>query len=263
MQDSLPMEPVPYALPKYLSPSSIGTFNQCPMRYKYAKLDKIPEPSTEPQILGSFVHEILEDLFKLDADERTEQNARKIAKGLWNDKWSKEYHDLPKKDSTENEFRWKAWWCVENYFIMEDPTSFEAEGIEAKMDGDINGGTIFGIIDRWSLSDDNKLIISDYKTGKKPRPQYEWEKKMQISIYCILLEKETGLNIDRGELLYLKSGSFARYDISEEMKEAVTKEVTDTWDQLKVSCESGEFETRTGPLCNWGNYQKICPAWRK
>ena len=62
MQDSLPMEPVPYALPKYLSPSSIGTFNQCPMRYKYAKLDKIPEPSTEPQILGSFVHEILEDL---------------------------------------------------------------------------------------------------------------------------------------------------------------------------------------------------------
>jgi len=51
MQDSLPMEPVPYALPKYLSPSSIGTFNQCPMRYKYAKLDKIPEPSTEPRTM--------------------------------------------------------------------------------------------------------------------------------------------------------------------------------------------------------------------
>ena len=81
-------------------------------------------------------------------------------------------------ESTQNQFRWKAWWCVENYFKLEDPTSFEAKGIEEKVSGDI-GVPIFGIIDRWSLEDD-KLVISDYKTGKKPRPRYEWEKQMQI-----------------------------------------------------------------------------------
>ena len=154
-----------YAEPEYMSPSSIGTFNQCPMRYKYAKLDRLPEPSTEPQVLGSFVHEILEELFKLDAKDRNESSARQIGKGLWNHSWSQEFANLPDQVSTENEFRWKAWWCVENYFKLEDPTSFEAKGIEEKVSGDIDGVPIFGIIDRWSIEDD-KLVISDYKTGK-------------------------------------------------------------------------------------------------
>ena len=76
-----------YAEPEYMSPSSIGTFNQCPMRYKYAKLDRMPEPSTEAQVLGSFVHEILEELFKLDAEDRNESSARRIGKQLWDKSW--------------------------------------------------------------------------------------------------------------------------------------------------------------------------------
>ena len=38
----LPIDPVPYEFPKYMSPSSISTFQQCPLKYKYAKLDKLP-----------------------------------------------------------------------------------------------------------------------------------------------------------------------------------------------------------------------------
>ena len=261
MQDNLPIGNVPYKTPEYMSPSSIGTFNQCPMRYKYAKLDKIPEPSTEPQVLGSFVHEILEELFKLEAVDRTETSARRLAKELWESKWRQEYLDLDKK-CDENEFRWKAWWCIENYFLMEDPTSFEAGGIEAKMNGEILGVPIYGIIDRWTLEND-KIVISDYKTGKKPRPQYEWEKKMQITIYSILLGKELDKEIERAELLYVKAGEFARYEITKELEDKVASDVRKTWEELLESCASGEFETRTGPLCNWCNYKSICPAWRK
>jgi len=261
MQDSLPVGDLPYKTPAYMSPSSIGTFNQCPMRYKYAKLDKIPEPSTEAQVLGSFVHEVLEDLFRLPSEERTEPASRKLAKDLWDKKWANEFFDLNER-CDDNEFRWKAWWCIENYFLMEDPTSFDAGGIEAKMNGDILGVPIYGIIDRWTLEND-KIVISDYKTGKKPRPQYEWEKKMQITIYSILLGKELEKEIERAELLYLKSGQFATYDVTEDLVDKVSNDVKSTWDQLVVSCESGEFETRTGPLCNWCNYKRICPAWRK
>ena len=261
MQDSLDLGNLPYETPAYMSPSSIGTFNQCPMRYKYAKLDRLTEPSTEAQVLGSFVHEVLEELFKEDKQDRTEPTARRLARDLWNSKWGAEFHDLDEK-CDENEFRWKAWWCIENYFIMEDPTSFDAGGIEAKMNGDILGVPIFGIIDRWTLEND-KIVISDYKTGKKPRPQYEWEKKMQITIYSILLGKEMDREIERAELLYLKSGQFAKYEVTDELAGKVSQDVKNTWDELVVSCESGEFETRTGPLCNWCNFKSICPAWRK
>ena len=260
MQDSLPIGPIPYDIPRYMSPSSIGTFNQCPLKYKFSRLDKIPEPSTEAQVLGSFVHEVLEELFACSSDERTEQMARSLAKNLWYSKWQNEYASLDVK-SDENEFRWKAWWCIENYFAMEDPTSFDATGIEAAMDGHIDGVPIYGIIDRWSVEND-KIVISDYKTGKKPRPQYEWEKKMQITIYSILLKEQTGMDIERAELLYLKSGQFARYNVDSSLENAVRVEVRKTWDEVTSSCESGEFETRTGPLCGWCFYKSMCPAWR-
>jgi len=251
-----------YATPEYMSPSSIGTFNQCPMRYKFAKLDRISEPSTEPQVLGSFVHEILEELFKLDAKDRNESSARQIGKGLWNHSWSQEFANLPDQVSTENEFRWKAWWCVENYFALEDPTSFDAVGIEQKVNGDIDGVPIFGIIDRWTL-EDGKMVISDYKTGKKPKPRYEWEKQMQIMIYSILLEQMTEYEVKEAELIYLKFPSKAVYKPTEKVISNVKANIVQTWDELVTSCSTGVFETRTGPLCNWCSFKGMCPAWRK
>jgi putative RecB family exonuclease len=259
VQESLDIGPVPYDYPKYLSPSSISTFQQCPLKFKFSKLDRLPSESTEAQVLGSFVHEILEELFTYPRAERTEATARKLGAELWTSKWGQEFEDLNEK-SPKNEFRWKAWWCVENYFNMEDPTSFDATGIEAKMEGDIDGVPIFGIIDRYSVEDD-KLVISDYKTGKKPRKQYEWEKKMQITIYSILLKQQTGMDIGRAELLYVKSGQFARYNVDADLENSVRVEVKHTWDQVKTMCDSGEFETRTGPLCNWCDYKHLCPEW--
>ena len=86
---------------------------------------------------------------------------------------------------------------------------------------------------------------------------------MQITIYSILLGKEMDKEIERAELLYLKSGQFAKYKVTDELAGRVSQDVKNTWDELVVSCESGEFETRTGPLCNWCNFKPICPAWRK
>lgn len=262
MQEQLDLGNIPYTMPKYLSPSAIGTFNQCPMRYRFSKLDKIPEPSTEAQVLGSYVHEVLELLFQIPAEDRTESSARGIAKNLWEEKWGEEYFSLDKK-SDRNEFRWKVWWCIENYFSLEDPTSFTPEGLESKVEGDIDGVPIFGIIDRWNISDSGKLIISDYKTGKKPRPQYEWEKKMQIMIYVELLEKMLGLEAEKAELIYLKSPSRAVYEPNAKIRNEVKVTLRNTWDELTDSCSTGEFECRTGPLCNWCSFKQICPAWRK
>lgn len=260
MQDSLELGDIPYKYPSYISPSSISTFQQCPLKFKFSKLDRLPSESTEAQVLGSFVHEVLEELFKCERKDRTENTAKRLARELWSSKWFEEY-DALKEKSDENEFRWKAWWCIENYFAMEDPTSFDATGIEAKMNGEIDGVPIFGIIDRWHIEDD-KIVVSDYKTGKKPRPQYEWEKKMQIAIYSMLLKAQTGMDVKRAELLYVKSGQFAKYELDSDLESEVRVEVKNTWEQVKSMCDSGVFETRTGPLCNWCDYQPICPEFR-
>ena len=68
MQDSFDLGPLKYDYPKYMSPSSISTFQQCPLKFKFYKLDRLPTESTEAQHLGSFVHEVLEELFTYPRD---------------------------------------------------------------------------------------------------------------------------------------------------------------------------------------------------
>lgn len=261
MQFSLDLGSVPYNLPEYVSPSSLSTFQQCPLKYKFSRLDKLPSEPTEAQVLGSFVHEILEELFGYDPNDRTLTVARAVARKLWSDKWNAEFDQLKVKSSV-NDFRWQSWWCVENYFAMEDPTIFQPNGIEVKVDGIIGGAPVLGIVDRWHL-EDNGIVVSDYKTGKKPNAKYEWEKKLQITMYCILLSEQTGFDINRAELLYLKSARYATYEISNELIDTVTENVSETWVQIGKMCESGVFDTKVGPLCNWCDYKNICPAWVK
>jgi len=74
--------------PEYLSPSSIGTYRQCPLKFKYSKIDKLPDPSGPEAILGNFVHAILEELYKLPQEFRTQQQAKEIAKELWLSEWN-------------------------------------------------------------------------------------------------------------------------------------------------------------------------------
>jgi hypothetical protein len=57
--------------PNYLSPSSIRLFRDCPQKFKLSKFDKIQEPPTWQQYVGTFVHDVLEHLYQVDADERT------------------------------------------------------------------------------------------------------------------------------------------------------------------------------------------------
>ena len=76
--------------PDYLSPSSIGTFKQCPQKFKFNKIDLIPDPSNHWAVLGNFVHDILEEMYKLPAELRTIVNCRPLAKQIWDDKWAEE-----------------------------------------------------------------------------------------------------------------------------------------------------------------------------
>ena len=57
-------------LPKHLSASSITTYEQCPLRFRFSRIDRIPEPTTEAMILGTFVHEILEIMYSQIPNER-------------------------------------------------------------------------------------------------------------------------------------------------------------------------------------------------
>ena len=66
--------------PPHLSPSSMGTFRQCPLKWKYNKIDKIPDPSGKEALMGNFVHDVLEELYGLPPEERSQAQAQSLAR---------------------------------------------------------------------------------------------------------------------------------------------------------------------------------------
>lgn len=246
--------------PQHLSPSSISTWQQCPLRFRYSRLDKLPEPSTQPQLLGSFVHEVLEHLYLEPAESRTVSEARQITSRLWNDKWADEVSVLGLNEEQLHKFRWQSWWCVEALWAMEDPQKMELGGVEQPLDMMVGDAKLLGILDRYHVNDDGKVVISDYKTGKKPKPRYEGEKRFQLTVYADLVQQKLNQTVDFAELLYLKEG--VRWQISPTAQdiEEMRNTVQTVWSEVLYSCSSGAFEARRTILCDWCHYKSHCPA---
>lgn len=247
--------------PEYLSPSSISTFHQCPLKYKFSRIDGMSEPPTEHTLLGNFVHEILENFYALDPSMRTMANARVLAHDIWG-KYSDDVAKILRFEQELKSFRWRAWWCVENLLKIELPEIMHFDGIETALDHEVDGVRVKGFIDRWSFSD-NKIVIGDYKTGKVPALKYRADKFDQLLIYGVILSEIYEKEIQTVELLYLKDGIKLTLDPTTEQIQKVKDLLTDTRKQIDIRCESEVFEPTVSALCGWCNFKPICPEWSK
>lgn len=247
--------------PEFLSPSSISTWQQCPLKYKYSRIDKITDPPTEATVLGNFVHDALERLYLQDASERTLSNAQTIMRALWTDEYEKKASDvLGGMANKMHDFRWRAWWCVENYFAMESPQSLSFDGLEDYVTGKIGNASLRGYVDRWNKSSDG-IVIGDYKTGKTPRPQWRGDKFQQLLIYAVLLEEIQNTSVSSLELLYLKDGVRLVHAVKQKELEQTKQTVMSVHSEIEQACSTANFEARKHRLCDWCSYKPFCPAW--
>lgn len=248
--------------PPHLSPSSMGTYNQCPMKFRFSKIDKLPDEPSEATLLGNLVHDVCEQFYMYEPNERTKELIVPLFTEVWESgNWIERIHPYVIGDKKIREFKWRAVWCVENLWKVETPEDIEPEGLEYKLNGELSGVNLLGFIDRYSLSD-NKLVISDYKTGKVPNPKYGGDKFLQLKIYASLA-KELGVGeTGKLELLYLKDGVKLEHDFTQSDYDETVEYVTNTKKAIEVSCETHEFDTNKTALCNWCAYKPQCPAWR-
>lgn len=250
--------------PPYLSPSSLDTFLQCPLKFKYSRIDRLVDPPTEATTLGSFVHAVLEDMYRLNPEERTMDTARQLMSQHWFNTFQEEILSVLGNNTTAlREFRWRAWWCVENFFKLEDPTTITPAGIEHELNSSIAGVPIRGFIDRWTRGEEG-IVITDYKTGKTPQPRYMADKYRQLLIYGDILSTELDEPLEAIELLYLKDGVRKSRKTDDALRrdiDNVRSIISQTYEQVLTRCDAGVFEPTPNRLCDWCSYKSFCPAW--
>ena len=259
---SEPQEGPPYTPPPYLSASSMATFHQCPLKFKYNKIDGIPDSPSSATLLGNFVHETLEEFYALPSSERNINSARTLASKVWHDAdWENRIRGYVRDDSVR-QFRWSAWWCLENVFKIEQPHDIEVRGIESEVNGPIGTATVKGFIDRYENIGEG-FRVSDYKTGKTPKASWLADKYLQLQIYATLLNDSGVANVTEIQLLYLKDGvSFKHQLVDDDFKRTI-KYVQESHEAIQEACESGNFPFNKSKLCDWCAYKSMCPGWKK
>jgi len=257
------VEDLPYVLPDYVSPSSLATYSQCPLKYKYSRVNKIQEPPTQATLLGNFVHDVLEAFYgSLKPQDRTVSSLRSLSTTVWADgDWANRISGIVHHSETKN-FRWNAWWCLENVFKVENPVGVAVSGVETEINGKIGDATLKGYVDRWVLENE-KIRISDYKTGKTPKEYYVGDKFVQLLIYAIVLAEQEKSEVESVELLYLKDGKKFVKSVDSAAIGSVSEMVVKTYSEILSSFESDDWPAKPSKLCYWCFYKDtICEYWK-
>jgi putative RecB family exonuclease len=253
---------MPYPLPPTLSPSRVSAFTDCGLAYRFANLDRLPEPPSPHATKGTLVHAALERLFAHPAAARTPVLATAClddaAAAMTEDP---ELAGLGLDDEGMAAFVHDAHRLLGRYFEMEDPRQVHAVGLELRVEAEVGGVTLRGIIDRLDRLPDGSFEVVDYKTGRAPGERYEKAKLLGVDTYALLVERILGVRPAAVRLLYLGDGVAITCRPSDQNTRFIEAKVGAIWQSIQRANATDSFKPKPGRLCDWCAFQQWCPSF--
>jgi putative RecB family exonuclease len=251
-----------FPVPRSLSPSKVSSFTDCALAFRFSVIDRLPDPPTIATNRGTLVHAALERLHVLAPAERTPAAARACLDAAATElRTDPEYLSLGLDDEAAAAFRAEAAVLVDNYFRLEDPTRVRAIGLELKVEAEIDGIRLRGIIDRLELDDDGELVVTDYKTGGAPTTHHERKRLSGVHIYSLLCEQLLGRRPRSVQLLYLREPLALTTVPTDRSTRGTRRTLGAVWQAVERACEREDFRPQTSRLCDFCAYQAYCPSY--
>jgi len=176
--------------------SRIDTYNQCAAKYFYSYIQKEPRQFNAPAVLGNIVHSVLENTLDnnkpLDIQEITEEYEKNITVWDPDNKLGKELVSVGRE-------------ILNEFFDRNGDTEFSIYDKELAFDFILASYRIIGFIDRVDVLD-NRVHITDYKTGKWEVSAKDIPSNLQLGIYALAMHNIFPEKEIYAELYYLRSG---------------------------------------------------------
>ncbi|MFK7917637.1 MAG: RecB family exonuclease [Ilumatobacter sp.] len=254
-------EPV-WPIPSSLSPSRVSSFTSCPMQFRFASVQRLPEPPGVAATRGSVVHRALELLFEQPNAHRTpEALAATLATALDEYSTDPDYVALGLDEAGAATFRKDCDKLTEKYFQMEDPSTIRDIGLEVRMAANVGSLELRGIIDRLELDQNGELIVTDYKTGRAPSGRYEQKSLAGVHFYSFLCEAVLGRRPAKIRLMYLSNGETIETTPSAQSVRFINTRTNAVWKAVERACTTGDFRPNQSKLCDWCSFKSWCPAF--
>lgn len=257
------------SVPTY-SPSKLSLFEQCPRRYFYVNIARVPgEPTIQhpATFMGSRVHEALEHLYSQLCGGRLLTSDELLAwfHQRWAERWTTEPASVAAWDSPA---RWESIGadCLRRYYSHHHP--FDADetlGVERFVEFPLDPeGTIRvrGFIDRLARTRDGMVRVHDYKTQEDVPTQEEVDSHEQLTFYELAVRHELN-HSGPVELVwhFVRAGVARTSRRTPEQLERVRADAISLVREIESrAAQEDRFEPKPSRLCQWCEHRKRCPA---
>ncbi|MDE2040519.1 MAG: PD-(D/E)XK nuclease family protein [Elusimicrobia bacterium] len=243
---------MPFSLPRPLSHSSISLFQDCPQKYKFKYVDKIPEKPRHFFSFGQSVHSALEFLYAVQAPPPPTLEA---LLACYQERWvSAGYRD----GDQEAQYFEDGKRILAAYYRKHAKDFAVPLFVEYGFTLEVEGVPVTGKVDRVDALADGRLAILDYKTGKALAAS-RVERDAQLTMYQLACERLLGRTVARLSFYHLpslKEQVVERH--STELVETLTKRIVSTAERISA----GRFKpTPSEAVCRWCDYKPLCPVY--
>ncbi len=262
-----------------LSYSSYHTYLECPLRWKYLYIDRLPETPRGYFTFGRVVHSVLEELLRpLVVPAARKAGATESQRTL--DEWqAKDRAGRPPRMSRDDLLTaYDRAWLSDGYVSPEEEGRYRALGrdllgryydqleleqpspvsVEEHLEARWDGIPIHGYIDRIDRTPDGGLEIVDYKTSRELSSDDALESE-QLSIYQVLVESNYAEPVESLTLYHLRSLTPLR--VPARPREALIG-LYDRLGTVSDGIRAQAYEPTPGRHCSRCDFRSMCPEFR-
>jgi RecB family exonuclease len=235
-----------------LSYSSINTYETCPAKFRFQYEDRVPRRPAPALSFGDSLHRALflfhnrpVPVAPSVAELHEMLEACWVSEGFADPSEEKMYLDHGRQ--------------VLAQYHRENADGYRIPAaLEFRFSVEIDGVTLSGVIDRMDRIPGGGYEIVDYKTNRRLPPQSRIDQDLQLSIYYLAAREVWGIEPERLTLHYLLPGQRMTTVRTPADVEDLRSRITIVAERV----EAGKFEPRQNPLCDWCEYQALCPLFR-
>ena len=233
-----------------LSASDIETYRLCPLKYKFARVFRIPEEPSINQRFGIAVHQVLERYHATGGGSL--ERLMQLFDAAWRRAGFGDSND-------ERQFHERAVAALQRYWELDREREAEPVSFERSFSFRLGPHLLRGRVDRVDRLPDGSYELIDYKTGKAKTAR-ELREDVQLSLYQMGAREAWGIDTAAQSYYYVLDNRKVPVAHSEEELERVRGTVAEIADGIQAH----RFEPKPSyELCSFCDYRIVCPAAEK
>jgi len=230
-----------------LSASDIETYRTCPLKYKFARVFRVPQEPTINQRFGIVVHQVLERYHQ--------SGGRSVDEllGLLEAGWRRSGFG---PSDEERQLHAKAESALRRYHERFQADDGEPMWFEKSFNFKIGAHTLRGRVDRVDRMADGRYELIDYKTGR-PKTPAQLRDDVQLALYAVAATAAWNLDASVQSYLYVLDDQKVPLPDDANDAEWISETVLEVADGI---LGQGFEPTPSYAACSICDYRIACPA---